>query len=233
VYRSSRTRHAGGIPGWGPAPGWDPPLPGWSPLVDHSPRSLRMAGSVARWWWPTLTVASFLAVIAYMTGHDHPGPGPSNRGLVTIALAAVVIVLLTIHRTAGPGRLARAAAEYTAVALLAALVTLAGGVDQQPTNSTGSTAKTETRQAANNEQKVDAGQDHRPGVLRVAAGVARAVTTAIRAITGAARWVADLWRQADATTDHPNPSPTTTTPRLPGEATASSPASRLSTRRLL
>jgi hypothetical protein len=228
VYRSSRTRHAGGTPGWGPAPGWDPPLSGWSPLLDHGPSSLRVAGSVARWWWPTLTVASFLAVVAYVTGHD---PGLSNRGLLTIALAAVVIVLLTIHRTAGPGPLTRAAAEYTVVALLAALVTLAGGVGQQPTNSTGSTAKTEAEHAGT--PKVDTGEDHRPGVLRVAAGVARAVTTAIRAVTGAAGWVAQLWRQADATTDHPSPSPTTTTSRLPGEAMASSPASPLLTGRLL
>jgi hypothetical protein len=58
-----------------------------------------MAGSVARWWWPTLAVASFLAVAVYVTGHD---PGPSQRSLVTIALAALVVVLLTIHRTAGP-----------------------------------------------------------------------------------------------------------------------------------
>jgi hypothetical protein len=72
---------------------------------------------VARWWWPTLAVASFLAIAIYVTGHD---PGLSQRGLVTIALAALVVVLLTIHRTAGPSRLARAAAEYTIVALLAA-----------------------------------------------------------------------------------------------------------------
>jgi len=192
-----------------------------------------VAGSLARWWWPTLAVTGFLAVVAYVTGHDHPGPSPSNRGLVTIALAAVVVVLLTIHRTAGPRPLARATAEYTVVALLAALLALTGGVDHQPTNSTGSTAKAEAKHAANNEQKVDAGQDHRPGVLRVAAGMARAVTTAIRAITGAAGWVADLWRQADATTDHPNPSPTTITPRATGEAMASSSTSPLSTRRLL
>src|SRR4029450_863135 len=53
-----------------------------------------------------------------------PATSLSERGLLTIALAALVVVLLTIHRTAGPSRLARAAAEYTAVALLAALLTL-------------------------------------------------------------------------------------------------------------
>ena len=110
-----RTRHASVVPGWGSAPGWDQPLPGWNPLLDHGPLPLRAAGSVARWWWPTLAVASFLAVVVYVTGHD---PGLSQRGLLTIALAALVVVLLTIHRTAGPSRLARAAAEYTVVAPL-------------------------------------------------------------------------------------------------------------------
>jgi len=210
MYRSSRTRHAGGIPGWGPAPGWDPPLPGWSPLVDHGLRSLQIAGSVARWWWPTLAVAGFLAVVAYVTDHDHPGPSPSNRGLVTIALAALAIVLLSIHRTAGPRPLARATAEYTVVALLAALLALTGGSDQQPSDSSRSSAKTEAKQAAGGKPNADAGEDRRPGVLRVAAGVARAVTTAIRAVTGAARWVADLWRQANANPDHPSRSPSTT-----------------------
>jgi hypothetical protein len=228
MQRRSRTRHATGIPGWGSTPGWDQPLAGWNPLVDHGPPSLRVAGSVARWWWPTLAVTSFLAVIAYVTSHDHPGPSPSNRGLVTIALGALVVILLTIHRTAGPRPLARATAEYTVVALLAALLALAGGVNQQPTNSTGSAAKAKAEHA--DTPQVDAGEDHRPGVLRVAAGVARAVTTAIRAITGAASWVADLWRQANAKADHPNPSPSTN-PKA--EAMAPSPAPPLSTRRLL
>ena len=84
---------------------------------------------MARWWWPTLAVAGFLAVIVYVTDHD---PGLSQRGLLTIALAAVVVVLLTIHRSAGPGLLARAVAEYTVVALLAALLALAAGGDQPP-----------------------------------------------------------------------------------------------------
>jgi hypothetical protein len=227
VHRRHRTHHATGLPGWGSTPGWDQPLSSWSPLVDHGSPSLRVAGSVARWWWPTLAVTSFLAVVAYVTGHD---PGPSNRGLLTIALAAVVVVLLTIHRTAGPRSLARATAEYSIVALLAALLALTG-VDQPPTSSTGSATNTQTNQAANNEQKTDAGQDHRPGVLRVAAGVARAVTTAIRAITGAASWITDLWRQADQHTDNPSRSPSTTTPK--GEAMAASPAPPRSTRRLL
>ena len=215
MNRSYRTRHASSVPGWGPAPGWDQPLPGWTPLLDHGPLPLRAAGSVARWWWPTLAITSFLAVAVYVTGHD---PGLSQRGLLTIALAALVVVLLTIHRTAGPGRLARAAAEYTVVALLAALLALAAAV----------------RPAAGHPRchgQGQAGHLGHPTCRRRRgsswgapgrAGVVRAVTTAIRAVTGAASWLVDLWRQADSTTDHPNRSPSTTTPQ--GEAMPSSPA---------
>ena len=59
----------------------------------------------------------------------------------------------------------------------------------------------------------------------------RAVTEAIRAVTGAARWVADLWRQADAKTDQLSRSPSTT-PKA--EATSPSPThASTSTRRPL
>jgi hypothetical protein len=222
VNRSHRTRRANTVPSWGPAPGWDQPLPGWTPLLDHGPLPLRAAGSVARWWWPTLAITSFLAVAVYVTGHD---PNLTQRGLGTIALAALVVVLLTIHRTAGPSRLARAAAEYTVVALLAALLALAAGVDQPTTPA----AKSKAKQAATG--RAEASQD-RPWVLRVAAGVIRAVTKAIRAVTGAARWVADLWRQADAKTDQRSRTSSTTTPNA--EAMAPSPAlASTSTWRLL
>jgi hypothetical protein len=216
VHRSNyRTRHANTVPRWGPAPGWDQPLPGWTPLLDHGPLPLRAAGSVARWWWPTLAVASFLAVAVYVTGHD---PGLSQRGLLTIALAALVVVLLTTHRTAGPSRLARAAAEYTVVAVLAAMLALTGGGNQQPATPA---AKGEPKQAATANPKVETADD-RPWVLRVAAGVIRAVAKAIRAVTGAARWMTDLWRQADTKTDPPSRSPSATTPKA--EAMAPSPA---------
>jgi hypothetical protein len=229
VHSIPRSRQAGGVPGWGPTPGWGQPLAGWSPLVDHGPAPLRVAGSVARWWWPTLAVAGFLAVVVYVTGHDHPSL--SNRGLLTIALAAVVVVLLSVHRAAGPGRLARAIAEYAVVALLAALLALAGGLDQPPSNPTGSTATTEAKQAAGDKPNLKAGDDQ-PGVLRVAAAVTRAVTKAIRAVTGAVGWLVDLWRQADANTDRTNRSPSITTPN--GEAMSPSPAlTATSTRRPL
>jgi multisubunit Na+/H+ antiporter MnhB subunit len=222
VHRSYRTRHASTVPGWGPAPGWDQPLPGWNPLLDHGPLPVRMAGSVARWWWPTLAVAGFLAVAVYVTGHD---PGLSQQGLLTIALAALVVVLLTIHRTTGPGALARAAAEYTVVALLAALLALTAAGNQQPVTPA---AKGEAKHPAT--ARAEASQD-RPRVLRVVAGAIRAVTRAVRAVIGAVGWLVDLWRQADAKTDHPNrSSPTTPT----AEAIFSSPTlASTSTRRLL
>jgi hypothetical protein len=223
VNRTYRTRHASGVPGWGPAPGWDQPLPGWNPLLDHGPLPLRAAGSVARWWWPTLAVTGFLAVAVYVTSHD---PGLSQRGLLTIALGALVVVLLTSHRTAGSRALGRAAAEYTVVALLAALLTLtAAGAQQLATPA----AKGDANQAAT--ASAEASQD-RPWVLRAAAGVIRAVTRAVRAVTGAASWLVDLWRQADANTDHPDRSPATTPPKA--EAMPPSPTlASTSTRRLL
>jgi hypothetical protein len=185
---------------------------------------LRAATSVARWWWPTLSLAGFGAVAGFVLGHDHPGPGRlSTRGLLTIALAALVVFLLTLHRTAGPGALARATAEYIVVALLAALLTLAGGLDQQPANPATPATKAEITTRAN------AGED-RPGILRVAAAITRTVTNVIRAVTGAASWVVDLWRQADQQTNHPSHSPATTTPKA--EAMAPSPAlTSTSTRR--
>jgi hypothetical protein len=221
VHRSYRTRHANTVPSWGPAPGWDQPLPGWTPLLDHAPLPLRAAGSVARWWWPTLAVAGFLAVAVYVTGHD---PGLSQRGLLTIALAALVVVLLTIHRTAGPSRLARAAAEFLIVALLASLLALTAAGNQQPVTPA---AKGEAKHPAT--ARAEASQD-RPRVLRVVAGAIRAVTRAVRAVMGAVGWLVDLWRQADATTDRPNRAPSTTTPKA--EAISPSLAST-STRRLL
>jgi hypothetical protein len=227
MHRTYRTRHPDAMPGWGPAPGWGQSFPGWNPLVDHGPLPLRVASSVARWWWPILALAGFGTVAGLVLGHDDSAPGLSTRSLVTITLAALVVVLLTIHRAAGPGSLTRAVAEYAVIAVLAGLLV---GVNQSPSNPATSAAKTEARQAAR--PNVEGGQD-RPGVIRVAAAVARAVTKTIRAVTGAAGWLVDLWRQADQQTDRrPSRSPSTTTPK--GEALARSPAAgATSTRRLL
>jgi hypothetical protein len=118
---------------WGQAPtGWD--TSSWAPLVDPSP--LPTVHSVGRWLWFTAAVGGFLLVTGFTFAHDDPTPGLSTRGLLTIALAAVVVVLLTIRRTAGPGPLARAMAEYAVVFLLATLVATTGiSLDQPPTAS--------------------------------------------------------------------------------------------------
>ena len=106
--------------------------------MDPGPFPLQAARSLGRWLWPTLAVSGFLAVVAYTFAHDPSAPGLSSRGLLTVALAAVVVVLLTIHRRHGPGPLARAVAEYAAVALLASLLTAPGvGIDQQPADHPG------------------------------------------------------------------------------------------------
>jgi hypothetical protein len=232
VHRTYRSRHPDAMPGWGPTPGWGQSFPGWNPLVDHGPLPLRLAGSMARWWWPILALAGFGAVTGLVLGHDHPAPGLSTRSLVTITLAALVVVLLTIHRAAGPWPLTRAVAEYAVVAVLAGLLVAdLGGVVQLPADPATPAAKSEAGQAAGARPNLEAGQDQ-PGVLRVAAGVARAVTRAIRAVTGAAGWLVDLWRRADQQTDRASRSPSTTTST--GEAMPRSPAAAsTSTRRPL
>ena len=98
-----------------------------------------------------------------------------------------MVVLLTIHRRGGPGRLARAVAEYTVVALLATLLAPGVGIDQQPI---GHPASGQARaQAA-------AGEDQ-PAVIRAVIKVARVGAKLVRAITGAVRWLVGLWHRAD------------------------------------
>jgi hypothetical protein len=169
-------------PGWG-----QPQLPGWGPLVDHGPRPLQTAQSLGRWWWPILAVGGFLAVVVQVLDRD---PGPSTRGLLTIALTAAVVALLTIHRRSGPRRLARAVAEYTVVALLATLLAAVGVGGQPPTDHA------KPKPAATPKAEAAPGDDQ-PAVLQVGAKLIRAVTAAARAVTGAVRWLIDLWRQAD------------------------------------
>jgi hypothetical protein len=182
--------------GWGQPPtAWpQPTLPGWAPLMDPGPLPLQAARSVGRWLWPTLAVSGFLAVVASTFAHDDPAPGLSHRGLLTIALAALVVVLLTVHRRYGPGPLARAVAEYAVVALLAGLLA-AAGADQPPADHTtpAKSSQAKTPPAATPKTEATAGDD-RPAVLRTGAKV-------IRAVTGAAGWLADLWRQASKQTE--------------------------------
>jgi hypothetical protein len=147
-----------------------------------------VARSLGRWWWPTLTVTGFLAVLAYVVDHDPSAPGLSSRGLLTVALAATVVFLLTIHRRFGPRWLARAVAEYATVALLAVLLAApAGTVDHRPADHPDSGQA--RAQAA-------AGEDQ-PAVLEAVTKVLGAGAKLVRGVTGAVRWVVDLWRRAD------------------------------------
>jgi hypothetical protein len=209
---------------WGqPPPGWGQPhLPGWAPLVDHGPLPLRAASSVARWWWPAAAVSGLLAVVAYVLGHDDPGPGLSQRGLVTVVLTAMVVVLLTIHRRYGPRSLARAVIEYAVVALLATLLAAAGGtaVDQQP-------ADHPTRVEG---QAQAAAGDDQPAVLRAGTKIIHGVTGAARAVAGAVRWLIDLWRRAEEQARPPKGEAMAASPRSPTPLPASS---ALSLRRYL
>jgi hypothetical protein len=201
-----------------PRIGWGQPhLPGWAPLVDHGPRPLRMASSVARWWWPTVTVGGFLSVVAYTFGHDDPARGLSHRGLLTVVLAAMVVVLLTIHRRLGSRSLARAVTEYAVVALLTALLVAAGvGVDQQPADSTTPTKAGHTNVQPDTKAEAEAASaDDQPAVLRAGATVVRAATRAAKAVAGAVRWLVDLWRQADHKTQAKNRQAMAAPPRSP------------------
>ena len=173
--------------GWGqPPPGWQ--APGWAPLVDPGPRSLHAARSVGRWWWPVLAVGGFLAVVVQVLDRDPSAPGLSYRGLLTVALAAVVVVLLTIHRRYGPRPLARAVAEYTVVAVLATLLAIIGGaVDQHRAD----------HQASGQARTQATAADEQPRVVQAVVKVLRTGAKAVRAITGAVRWLVDLWHRAD------------------------------------
>jgi hypothetical protein len=196
VYRIRTTRPLG----WGQAPGWGQPFPGWSPLVDPNPLPFQAARSLSRWWWPTVAVAGFLAVVAWVLGREDRAEGLSERGLLTIALAAAVVILLSVHRRSGRGPLARALFEYTAVALLAALLaaSAASGVDKQvANNAAGGKTKAQAQARADASKDQPAVIQAVTKVMRAGAKVVRAVTGAARALAGAIRWLIDLWRQAD------------------------------------
>jgi hypothetical protein len=165
-------------------------------LVDHGPRPRQAARSLRRWWWPILTVAGFLAVVVQVLDHDDPAPGLSGPSLVTIALAATVVMLLTVHRRYGPGPLARAVAEYTVVALLATLFAAPGvGLDQQPADPAQPTKAGQAKAKPKPQAQVTAGDDQ-PAVIRAGAKLVRAGAKVVRGVTGAVRWLLDLWRQA-------------------------------------
>jgi hypothetical protein len=171
------------------------------PLDDPHPLPLRPAGPLGRWVWPVTAVGSFLVVVSYVVAHDPPPhPGLSDRGLLTVALAAVVVVLLTIRRAGGPRSLARAVAEYAVVALVAVLLATGAGAAQHPADG-----------AEHADTAASAGED-RPALVQAAVGVRD--------------WLADLWRRADHQADrHDRATSSITTPEpMEGRATVPSPA---------
>jgi hypothetical protein len=189
------------------ATGWGQPFPGWDPLPDPGLLPFRAASSLRRWWWPTLAVVGFLAVVGYVFRHDDPRPGLSDRGWLTLALAAVVVVLLTAHR-AGRDRpprapLARALAEYAVVALLAVLLATAGGPPPASGVEDGAAGRRpSTERPAVRRPPAEHGDtstaSRRPGIVRV--------------VTGVRDWLAELWHAANQQADRPTP-PSTTTPK--------------------
>jgi hypothetical protein len=189
--------------GWGhPVPGWGQAFPGRDPLPDDGPLPLRAAGSLRRWWWPTLATVGFLAVVGYTLAHE-PQPGLSNRSWLTLVLAGVVVVLLTVHR-AGRGRparrpLARAVAEYAVVALLAT----ADG--QQPAGR--------AEDGARRRQSTERPADRRPPVEQADAGPADRRPGIVRVVTGVRDWLAELWRAASEQADRRTSPSSTTAPR--------------------
>jgi hypothetical protein len=201
--------------GWGhPAPGWGQAFPGWTPLDDPGPLPLRAAGSLARWSWPITAVVGFLAVVGYVLAHDR-GPGLSNRGWLTVVLAAVVVATLSVRRTRGIGRapLARALAEYAVVALLAVLLATADAGQQQPSAPTedGAGRRLSTEQPT--DRRPPAEQDrHQPAEHADAGAVADRRPGIVRVVTGVWGWLAELWHTASQQADRRSSPPSTTTP---------------------
>jgi hypothetical protein len=200
--------------GWGQAPGWGQAFPGWDPLADPGLLPLRAARSLGRWWWPISATVGFLAVVGYTLAHD-PGPGLSDRGWLTVVLAAVVVLLLTAHRASrgGPPRapLARALAEYAVVALLAVLLATAGTGQQQAQRLEERAGRQSIERPADRRQP--AGHDRRQPAERADTGAADRRPGIVRVVTGVWGWLARQWHAASEQADHSAPPPSTTTPK--------------------
>ncbi len=87
-------------------------VPGWEPPFQPMPRPGQYPERT-RWLWLVPLAAGFVAVLGWVLAHD-PGPGLalSDRGW--------------LHRNDSWRRLLRAVAEYTVVAILAALLATTG-----------------------------------------------------------------------------------------------------------
>jgi hypothetical protein len=169
----------------------EPMLPGWTPL--QQPTARPRGGELRRWLWPATALAAYATVAAYVLATS-PGPGISNRGLVTLALAVIILAVLTRRRRWGLRAMASTLAEYAAVAALAALLVIAAPSSaDQPTRA-----------------------DRPTPVER-----APTLPPVIREAVGAWDWLAELWRRANP--DASRTPPRTTQPKPPGEAMAAPP----------
>jgi hypothetical protein len=173
-----------------PAPP-EPMLPGWTTLQQPATRPV---GELRRWLWPATALAAFATVAAYVLATS-PGPGISNRGLVTLALAVIVLTVLTLRRRWGLRAMASTLAEYAVVATMAALLVIAA---PSPANQ-----PTRADRPTRNERSAT-------------------LPPVIREVVGAWDWLAELWRRADPDAGRTLP-PSTTRPN--GEAMAAPPHS--------
>ena len=155
------------------------------PLLDWDDRPLPPRFELRRFIWPAVTGLGYLTVLGYVLGHDDPQPGLSDRGWLTLFLAALLLVLLSVHRARGPRPLARALAEYAVVALLAVLLATASAGSQPP---------------AKHPSKASAAGQHRPTVERV--------------LTGMGDWLGRWRRWANQEANRDSTPPTTTRPKL-------------------
>jgi hypothetical protein len=207
--------------GWGPAPGWIQQFPGWDTLPDAGSLPFRAARSLARWWWPISAIVGFLLLVGYVLGHDAPGAGLSNRGWLTVVLAAVVVATLSVRRSRGIGRapLARAVAEYAVVALLAMLLATAGTgprAAQAPEDAAGAQRSIEQpaqrRQPAGPDRRQPADRNRDQAAERADASGADRRPGIVRVVSGVWGWLAELWRDAGELADRRSSPPSTTTP---------------------
>jgi hypothetical protein len=135
-----------------------------------------------RWLWPAVTVAGFLALVAYVLSYDDPRPGLSDRGWLILTLAALLLVALSIHRSRGTWRLVGALTEYAVVALLAVLLTLTALPGAHPPTG---------KQAPGKPPAVKRSTGKQAGPAAKGAG------GGCPAVVKVPAWLACLWRQAN------------------------------------
>jgi hypothetical protein len=159
-----------------------------APLRERARGHLRRhpATRRTRWLWLVPLAAGFLTVLGWVLAHDpSPGLALSDRGWLEVGLAGALVLLLSLHRSDSSWRLLRMLGEYTAVALLAVLLTTPAGAQHPP-------APTPRHPAPRARAAAEIAGDACPPVVQVRA------------------WLSCLWNAGqEASRSHP---PTTTRP---------------------